>query len=80
MQESLLKGLGTQEIADILSTIPPDDRTKVFVNFPDKLIKEGVNLLPEEERKIALTLIGYERNSVGRIMTPYYVQANNTGL
>lgn len=73
-QETVLKSLGSNEIAEILKTMPPDDRTQVFSDFPDTLIKEAVNLLPEKERKIALSLIGYDEHSVGRMMTPYYVQ------
>ena len=74
-QENILKSLGSQEIADIMKTMSPDDRTTLFTDFPDKLIKEAVYLLPEEERKIALTLIGYAAQSVGRMMTPFYIQA-----
>jgi magnesium transporter len=73
-QKTILKGLGSREIAEVLQTMPPDDRTQVFSNFPDTLIKEAVNLLPEKERKIALSLIGYEESSVGRMMSPYYIQ------
>lgn len=74
-QRNILKAIGSENIAEILEEMPPDDRTKVFQDFPDELIKEAVNLLSEEERKIALTLIGYDGKSVGRMMTPYYVQA-----
>ncbi len=73
-QETILKSLGSAEIAEVLGNMPPDDRTQVFSNFPDTVIKEAVNLLPEHERKIALSLIGYEEDTVGRIMTPYYIQ------
>lgn len=74
LQEDVLTSLGTKEIADILKTMSPDDRTAVFEDFPDTLVKEAVNLLPNEERRIALELIGYEEDTVGRIMTPHYIQ------
>ena len=74
VQENVLTALGSTEIAAILETMSPDDRTAVFEDFPDTIIKEAVNLLPDEERKIALTLIGYKTDSVGRIMTPHYIQ------
>jgi magnesium transporter len=73
-QETILQSLGSKEIAEVLQSMPPDDRTQVFSNFPDTLIKGAVNLLPERERKVALSLIGYEEGSVGRMMTPYYIQ------
>lgn len=74
-QEHILKSLGSAQISALLSSMPPDDRTRLFEEFPDSLIKEAVNLLNEEERKIALTLIGYPEDTVGRMMTPYYIQA-----
>lgn len=74
LQEIILTSLGTKEIADILKTMSPDDRTAIFEDFPDTMVKEAVNLLPAEERRIALQLIGYEEDTVGRMMTPYYIQ------
>ena len=47
----------------------------MFENFPDHLIKSSINLLNPEEREIALNLIGYEKDSVARSMTPHYIQA-----
>ncbi len=74
LQEIILTSLGTKEIADILKTMSPDDRTAIFEDFPDTMVKEAVNLLPAEERRVALQLIGYEEDTVGRMMTPYYIQ------
>lgn len=74
-KEDILSSLGSSEIADILETMAPDERTAVFQDFPDKVIKDAVNFLSDEERRIAMELIGYEPGTVGRIMTPYYIQA-----
>lgn len=74
-QEHILKSLGNEQIAKVLQSMPPDDRTRLFEDFPDKLIKDAVFLLSPAERKIALTLIGYPEDSVGRMMTPFYIQA-----
>ncbi len=74
-QQQILRQLGNKEIADILNSMSPDDRTQMFENFPDKLIKDVIRLLPDDERKLALELLGYPLDSVGRIMTPYYIQA-----
>lgn len=75
IQEHILQSLGSSQIATLLETMSPDDRTRLFEDFPDSLIKNAVLLLGEEERKVALTLIGYPEDSVGRMMTPYYIQA-----
>lgn len=75
VQEEILKDLGNTEIAGMLNAMAPDDRTEVLEGFPDYLIKDTLNLLNTQERKIALNLLGYAEDSVGRIMTPYYIQA-----
>jgi magnesium transporter len=73
-QEHILKSLGSAEIAAILNDMAPDDRTEIFEEFPDHIIKDAINLLSDEERRIALSLIGYGEDSIGRMMTPYYIQ------
>lgn len=74
IQIDIIKGLGTKELSQVLNNLPPDNRTKLFENFPDHLIKSSINLLNEEERGIALNLIGYEKDSIARLMTPHYIQ------
>lgn len=73
-QIKIIKALGNQELSDVLNNLPPDNRTKLFENFPDYLIKTSINLLNPEEREIALSLIGYKKNSIARLMTPHYIQ------
>ena len=75
VQEELLKKLGSTETVALLENMAPDDRTEIFENFPDLLIKETINLLSREEKKIALNLLGYPERSIARLMTPYYIQA-----
>lgn len=73
-QQSIIKSLGKQEVATILNEMSPDDRTAFLGDLPDHIIKETLNLLTDDERKIARSLLGYKENEVGRLMTPYYVQ------
>ena len=73
-QEEVLKQLGSADTAEMLENMAPDDRTQIFENFPDLLIKETINLLSPEEKRIALNLLGYPEKSIARIMTPYYIQ------
>lgn len=74
LQENLLKQLASADTAEMLENMAPDDRTEIFENFPDLLIKESINLLSPEEKRIALNLLGYPEKSIARIMTPYYIQ------
>ncbi|MDL1913834.1 MAG: magnesium transporter [Bergeyella sp.] len=73
-QEETIRGIGSQEVAEILNNMTPDDRTALFEDFPDELIKYSMNLLNPQERRVALKLLGYDSDSIARLMTPYYIQ------
>ncbi|OGU77615.1 MAG: magnesium transporter [Ignavibacteria bacterium RBG_16_34_14] len=73
MQISLLKGLGKEEAASILNEMSPDDRTALLEDLPGSAARQMITLLSPEERKIAVTLLGYPEDSVGRLMTPDYI-------
>ena len=75
VQQEIVKGLGKREVASILNDMSPDDRTAFLETLPDPILKETLNLLTDDERRVASSLLGYDENSVGRLMTPYYVQA-----
>lgn len=73
MQEHLLKGFGSEEVAAILNEMSPDDRTALLEELPGSAARQMITLLSPEERKIAVTLLGYPEDSVGRLMTPDYI-------
>lgn len=75
IQQEIVKSLGDDEFAQVLNNLDPDDRTKLFENFPDELIKDSIALLNEKEKAIALNLLGYSENCIARLMTPHYIQA-----
>jgi len=75
VQQDIVRSLSDKELADVLNNLNPDDRTSLLEDFPDDLIKEVVNLLDDEERELALNLIGYPKDCIARLMTPNYVQA-----
>lgn len=72
-QMDLLKSMGNEEVAEILNEMDPDDRTALFEELPSSAAKKLIQLLSPEERKIAVSLLGYPENSVGRLMTPDYI-------
>lgn len=77
-QMELLKSMGREEVADILNEMDPDDRTALFEELPSSAAKQLIQLLSPEERKVAVTLLGYPENSVGRLMTPDYIAVKPT--
>lgn len=73
-QEETIRSIGSDEVSEILNAMTPDDRTALFEDFPDELIKYSINHLNPQERRIALKLLGYHEDSIARMMTPYYIQ------
>ncbi len=74
IQSEIVRSLAQEDYAEVLNNLEPDDRTELFENFPDELIKYSINLLNDNEKQIALDLIGYKEDSIARLMTPLYIQ------
>lgn len=72
-QEELLHKLPAHEVAKLLNELAPDDRTSFLSELPSGVVKEFIKLLNPEERSITLSLLGYPESSVGRLMTPDYL-------
>jgi magnesium transporter len=73
-EEQILRSLSSQEIKEILNDMSPDDRTELFEEMPAELVKKFINLLSPEERAIALEILNYPEDSVGRLLTPDFLQ------
>lgn len=72
-QERIFKKLSANKIREILNELPPDDRTSFFGNLKGDVVKRLIIMLAPEERREALSLLGYPEDSVGRLMTPDYI-------
>ncbi len=72
-QESALKALGQEQVAAVLNDMAADDRTALLEEMPGEASNRLINLLSPDERKIAVKLLGYPEESIGRRMTPDYV-------
>jgi magnesium transporter len=73
-QEELLKAMANKEVANLLNAMSPDDRTSLLEELPAKAIQQMLSLLSPQERKVASQLLGYDKDSVGRLMTPDFVR------
>lgn len=76
-QEELLKAMAHEDVAGILNAMSPDDRTSLLEELPANVIQQLLNLLSPQERAIASQLLGYEEDSVGRLMTPDFVRVRS---
>lgn len=73
VQERIIKRLPGHKISEIINELPPDDRTAFFSDLHADVVKKLIILLPSEDRKEALGLLGYNEDSIGRLMTPDYI-------
>ncbi len=78
VQERILKKLSGAKIAELMNELPPDDRTSLFSELHGDTVKILIQHLPPADRKEALRLLGYEEDSVGRLMTPDYIAVKKT--
>jgi len=67
-QQNLLSQLSDDEIAIILTKMSPDDRTVLFSQLPGLELTKYMNLLHGEDKAEAHDLLGYAKNSIGRLM------------
>jgi magnesium transporter len=72
-QERLLKSMAQEEVAAILNDMAPDDRTTLLEELPATVTKQMLAWLTPEERAVAVSLLGYPEESIGRLMTPDYI-------
>ena len=72
-RKKILLSMPIEKTSSILLAMRPDDRTAFLELLPRNRIDEFVKLLPNKERILTLTLLGYPENSVGRLMTTDYI-------
>ncbi|PRD46584.1 magnesium transporter [Sphingobacterium haloxyli] len=72
-QERIFKKLSASKARELINEMPPDDRTSFFSELKGDVVKQLIILLSPDERKEALSLLGYPEDSVGRLMTPDYI-------
>lgn len=73
LQRGLLEELPQAQAAEILNRMAPDDRTALLEELPSDLAAQMLSLLTPDERAVAQSLLTYQEDSVGRLMTPDYV-------
>jgi magnesium transporter len=73
-QEQLLKAMAHEEVAAILNAMSPDDRTSLLEELPAEVMQRMLGLLSPPERAVASQLLGYDEDTVGRLMTPDFVR------
>lgn len=73
-QDALLHDLTDFETRQLLHSLHPDDRTALLAELPGPVTRRLLGLLNQEDLHEARQLLGYPEESVGRLMTPEYVE------
>ncbi len=74
IQEALLDTLGSERAARVIEDLEPDDRAALLDELPVEVATPLIARLSPENRAITQTILGYDSESVGRLMTPDYVR------
>ena len=74
-QIGIIEGIADNvaKLTDLLNDLDPDDRTAFFEELPGEVSQRLMQMLSAEEHKITVKLLGYPKESIGRLMTPEYV-------
>ena len=75
-QQTLLRAMAHEQVGAILNEMSPDDRTALLEELPSAAARQLIQLLTPEERRVAIALLGYPEDSVGRLMTPDFIAIN----
>jgi len=72
-QQNLLRSFTGNRALELINEMAPDDRVKLLEEMPAVVAKKLIASLSPEERKSTNTLMGYEPETAGRIMTTEYI-------
>lgn len=74
-KEDVIEGLAVNinKVTNLLNDLDPDDRTAFFEELPGEVTQRLMQILTEEEKSKTVRLLGYPKDSIGRLMTPEYV-------
>lgn len=74
-QKALIKALADERVAEMLNAMAPDERTQLLEEMPAAVTRQALSLLEPIERAVAVKLLGYPEDSIGRLMTPEVLAA-----
>ncbi|MBP7167951.1 MAG: magnesium transporter [Bacteroidia bacterium] len=75
-QVLLIEVLRYRQLQLILNDMSADNRTALLEQLESEQLNKLLKLLTQKERRVALSLLGYPEDSIGRLMTPDYIVVN----
>jgi len=73
LQKEFISKIRPDKVADVLNKIRPDDRTWLLKELPGATVQNLLKELNPEECKTTVSLLGYPKDSVGRLMNTEYL-------
>jgi magnesium transporter len=73
MQNELISELTNREVRGLLADMSPDDRAALIDEMPSEATRRLFSLLSPEDLAETRQILGYPEGSVGRVMTPNFV-------
>ncbi len=73
-QEKLIQELGEAPALRLVESLDHDDRAALLDELPPDVTKRLITRLSPENRRVTQQILGYDDQSVGRLMTPDYVR------
>jgi magnesium transporter len=74
MQEVIISKLGNEAAVRVVEGMSADDRARLLDELPGPIAQRIVASLSPEERRVTQAILGYPPRTVGRLMTPDYIQ------
>lgn len=74
--EELLTSLGQEEAVEILKEMTPDDAADLIAELPDSFSEQILAQMNQQDSEALETLMGFQENSAGGIMSPQYFALN----
>ena len=69
-QADIVGALAHEDVTDLFAALGVEDRVQLLDNLPAEIADQVMSGLDEEERESTNALMGYERGTVGRHMSP----------
>jgi len=72
-QKKFISKMSPEKLATVLNKLKPDDRTWLLKELPGSTVQNLLKELNPDECKVTVSLLGYPKDSIGRLMTTEYL-------
>jgi len=73
LQEEIISNLKGLRLKNLINEMEPDDRAVMLEELPDEYLERLLSIIQPEERAETEKILSYPAESVGRILTPSYI-------